>query len=217
MGQINPPHSYQVIPDTHHEGLWPTCRRALLSGLMDKNATHVMVLQDDMHPCRDFIPALEIILDLLPNHPIVMATSRKVAGRTEGSWCRTQDATWGGATILPKGLIKPFLDWERKYMPPSYYLDDGKIALYLLSQGILIWHTVPSLMIHLGNRSVIGHHHSNARIPKPSLTLDQSALSIDWTKGLEDPPTSGYTTQARVFIKTLPEHIQRDSGLGAYA
>lgn len=167
-----------------------------------------------MHPCRNFLATLEVIIPLLPDGvPIVLTDSRPEIDRVTGHWMTSTDGAFGGATILPVEIVQPFLDWCRSYVPSSYPHDDYRLSFYFVSQRLTVWHPVPSLMEHRGRKSLLGHNASeSAMTPRRYIGRDDP-LAIDWTDGLTTPFVSPRRAWTAKFAATMPPDLRRQSGL----
>lgn len=187
---------YRIIPDTHLEGVWPTTRRAWLSILdraPDEGATHGIVLQDDMLPCRRFRATVEAAIAARPKVPIVIFCARPAAvahARTRGhSWIESADGAWGGAVVLPIDMAREFVDWCDRHVDPAYPHDDGRLTLWAFWTGRRFWLTVPSLVEHLLPRdSLLGHHGGFKRT---AAWYVDDPPAIDWTPALNAPTSHG--------------------------
>jgi len=175
-----------VVEDWERRGPWWTARRAWMAGLRG-GATHHLVLQDDVIPCRDFLEGAKAALAAVPDQPVSFYANREVVtrirARNDSAWAVIPDACWGQGLCLPVDQIGHFLRWSDEHIEPDYPHDDDRFVLYFLSLGRFVWYTMPSLLDHAGaGRSLMGHA---GRVPQRArwfLGEEESALSIDWSR-----------------------------------
>lgn len=182
-----------IVEDSRQEGLWPTAKRAWKA--IAPEATHHLVLQDDILPCLDFLPAVAQAIITKPDEPLSFYANRAVIdqARQQGSsWARISRPLFGQANCFPVAMVRDFLSWEEQHVKPSLKFDDSRIAMYLLAHHRPIWTTVPSLVEHVGAyESLLGHAGKIGkyeRVARWFLGADRSGLEIDWTRGSENPP-----------------------------
>ena len=183
---------WQVTLDTGH-GLWGTHRRAWAFGTK-AGASHHLVLQNDLILCRDFLGGVKEALRHAPHGPVSFYANRKVIEtcRARGSsWARIDDAlgSFGQAIAIPVEQVVEFLRFDRTYFRPEVFAYDSRLMLWSRRTGKQVWCTAPSLVQHAlpGNSSVGGYSNSK-RVARWFIGEDVSALSIDWSKGVNDPP-----------------------------
>ena len=184
----------KAIPDPTGS-LWGSCKAVLTSYLPDD--THVMVLQDDVLPCKDLIKAAERIIELLPNEPITLFSNSEVIKRArekQKNWVKLRVWFMAQAYILPVALIKDMIPWVEQRVKQSVYMDDDRMATYMYYQGKYVYATAPCLVEHIGwNETTLrgyqpGHEFKpELRMASDYIGFEKSALDIDWTRGIEDP------------------------------
>src|SRR5262245_28124272 len=64
----------EVIEDTELEGCWPTYRRALEAA---GDASHHLVLQDDLRLCKDFIQSVKEVIRVRPANLLALYTNAR--------------------------------------------------------------------------------------------------------------------------------------------
>ncbi len=193
---------FSIAEDYGKEGSWPVSRRAWKTA-GSKGATHHLVIQDDVVPCRDFVKTLLHILRLKPDVPIGIYANRKVieeARRAASSWALIPDGVWGQGIMLPADLAWDFLKWERAHVVAEgdyvrkHY--DTRMAMWALKTKRPIWATVPSLVEHVApSESLLGFSNKH-RVARWFAGVNTSGLEFDWTQGLENPTrgTSSFQT-----------------------
>lgn len=144
------------------EGLWPVNRRAWLDAASWDHPTHLLVLQDDMMICRRFFERLAEAILYQPEEaaPLCLLCARKAGedlmAETPYSYFGLPDGTWGGSTVLPVKTFREYLEWTDANVALSCPTDDQRMDLWLRTHERLAWATVPSLIQHLGEKSLCG-------------------------------------------------------------
>jgi hypothetical protein len=125
--------------------------------LHDPEASHHLVLQDDVLLPRDLPQTLEQLVKIIPDQPIsLFANDKKPWDKFidkcrrrsfEVRWLVMPRLNWGPAILLPVKHIAPMLDWMARHVfLPNY---DMAIAYYYLAaRGLPVWYTMPSLVDH---------------------------------------------------------------------
>lgn len=186
-------------PDPDGEpSCWRTAEAAWRAGLHDCGvSSHVLLLADDVTPCKDLIVGLERALRLRPNRAIApYANNKRIEEARErgDSWVYVDGGLWGQAQLLPTAWIPAMLTWvstpdhfSKRYdhdvatMPGTW--DDRRVVAFLDAIDEVPLATVPSLVEHrCPSESLVGHANKT-RVARWFLGEDRSALEIDWSKG----------------------------------
>lgn len=187
----------RIQVSTDYEGnLWNNCRKTLTSYGADD--THLLVLQDDILPCMNFIPTVEKAIELLPDQFITFFTTSQaceVACIEKKSWYQLTTWFMAQAYVMPTNLIGPMLAWMDEYIKPDTKEDDFRFAIYCFYNGRKVWGTAPSLVEHIAwaqttlGYELAGGYLSNrdTRMARSFIGIDRDPLTIDWTAGLDRP------------------------------
>ncbi len=139
-----------VCRDDYLEGIWQNSRRAWLA--YDPDATHHLVLEDDVLPSRDVLAGIEFSLAHLKERDqcIVRFFSDNPYLKTYalGSFIELDTLT-AQALVLPTGLIDSFMDWTVVNTADNVWLADARLSLWAHDCRIPVYHTIPSLFEHL--------------------------------------------------------------------
>ncbi len=127
-------------------GVWDTAARAWLAGylgLADRDATHHLVLQDDVTLCSGFVDLAWEAVAQCPDAPLSLFCS--VAGFT------------AQAVVLPIPMIHPWLTWcaANEHRLPQH--DDVRLRAWMKTQGLAMSYVRPSLVQHGALPSLLGH------------------------------------------------------------
>ena len=179
---------FKIIEST--EGTWDGCKKCLKSGLRS-GCEYVLVLQDDILPCRDFLYTVQKIADRRPYYPITFFTnspSQEFAETNNYRWVRLRVWFMAQAYLFPTNMIEDFFDWTEAHAKPEL-VDDERLALYVHKKNIPVLATVPSLVEHLGWRTTtIGGRNSKAytmiarRVANSFIGFEKSGLDINWSE-----------------------------------
>lgn len=196
--------AFTVIADNKRIGPWRVAKAAWEWGAR-QDATHHLVIQDDVSVALDFIECVVRLISLVPDKPIALydaSMSSRKAREKGSSWIVHRDVYVGGqALLLPTPLIHEFLRWEKGRFKPEKPEDDQRIGAWAYLTGHYFWVCAPSIVDHAGEaESVIGHRSQSWA--GWFIGSDTSALSVDWTLGLSDPPESNrnYPTWFRKML-----------------
>jgi len=179
----------KVITDRSHSlyGSWKETVKSY-----SRRSTHILVLQDDVLPCRDFIPAVERIIEVLPDEPITLfsnSQSIEEALRVRVSWVKLRTWFMAQAYILPVPLLDDMYSWIEKNIKPSVYMDDNRMATYMFYKGRYVYATAPSLVEHLGwnSTTLTGYqpgyaYRRDLRMANSFIGIEESPLTVDWSR-----------------------------------
>lgn len=215
----------RVFLDPDKNGIWWNWKRAMVESLARKlpETTHIMVLQDDLELCSDFLEVLPRLIKRRPNDLISLFAMSGVVEKAVSAgvhWAKLRSAGSGQAIIFPLHRLVRFLAWCEVNVKEEYPYDDARIALWLAESGGFCYVTAPSLVQHLGTEwSAAGLPTKPFGRKKVSRCFVKgSPLSIDWNKGLSDPLEStkaeylNNATVSRSVIKGSPlSRIMRTS------
>lgn len=182
----NPNVPIAVMEDTQLEGCWPTYRRALEAA---GDASHHLVLQDDVGLCRDFLPSVEEVIRARPDNLVSLYTNTGAVStaRDRGeSWIERSGVS-GQSVIWPTGLIGEFLQWQAVHIDHDFPWDDVRVSMWIIKTSKRAFATVPSLTQHLGCGSSSLGLNDPSKVAAWYVGGDRSALGIDWSQGLSSP------------------------------
>ncbi|MBF6590465.1 MAG: hypothetical protein IVW57_08020 [Ktedonobacterales bacterium] len=183
-----------VVIDGSQAGVWATAKRGWLACAPE--ATHHLVLQDDIWPCAGFLDAAHAALAACAGEIVSFYANRAVIqhARLAGSaWTRVGDFRNSQAVAMPVWLIDEFLEWEAAHVTPDRNLvDDMRLAMFAIARRRYVWCTAPSLVEHVGYASsLIGHPATTRGMPRQARWYieDGDARLLDWTRGVNHPNT----------------------------
>jgi hypothetical protein len=197
--------SAPVSWDHEHRGPWWNSRQAWR--MVKGGATHHLVIQDDMTVCQDFIASVEAALTVVPLNPVGLYANRKEVEQAkvqDKSWVKVKYFLWGTATVLPIWLIPRYLQWSKSNVLDEFHHDDFRFGMFCESQRLDCFCTVPSLTDHEADKeSIVGNRSPLPRVARWYIGDDQSGLTVDWNKGLDDAPTVNYGSLLSKYSKWL--------------
>lgn len=184
----------KVIIDTQTEGIWKTAMRAWRA--YDSDATHHLVLQDDIIPAKNFLAAVpEVITGLSPLFAVSFCDNipmmRYAEKRGDVRWIKSSQVRHAQALLQPVEQIEHFIEWAEWNIRPSYYHDDGRLEIYLHKHGKFIWHIFPSLVAHVDIGSVYRYVTTGELKPEYKRPYTEHAFigqdidprTLDWGNG----------------------------------
>lgn len=183
-----------IYSDTTHSGNWEATKRAFLLALRTygKDYSHILFIQEDLEPCGDFGKSVEVITELLPDKTISLFNLHsdirfnKSAERRNSSWTVVSAGITGPTILMPRSRYIEFLLWEAKYCSPKMPYEETRLWGFNKVHNIHVWISIPNLVEHLGAmNSALGFNNAK-KVSANCLTPQQSGLSIDWSKGIED-------------------------------
>jgi hypothetical protein len=200
----------RVVPDVDRRGCWPTVRRAWkLIDELGGEATHGLVLADDMLPSRDAAGHVEEIARLAGERPVTMFTMDRemvFSARENGRhWCTTFDGAWGGSMLIPRAWIREWLEWDALVFVPEYQHDDARLASYVYTHDRgPWWHAVPPLFQHAcAMSSVMGQNNSR----RVSSVWSPEVGEVDWRMDDPWPGTTGRTRMVKMEKQLTPAGV----------
>jgi FkbM family methyltransferase len=200
-----------VVWDRYNDR-WDTGRRAWLEGI-DPDATHGLVLQDDVIACPDLIAGLRRMLTVQPltqTRPVSLYIGRsrtlprrwsaipwlRRAQRFKHSFLELDGPWWGQGVLMPTAHIAPAIAYGDTLTGIAHY--DHRLALYWTEAlGTPCLYTVPCLVNHRITPSLLDHGMGPGRTAL--LTHRRSALQVNWRTPLAvtNAPPLQYTEQEK--------------------
>lgn len=167
---------------------WDTGRRAFEA--CDPAASHAVVIQDDAIVCRDMLEGLIKALEHVPDNPVglylgtvrpasaFMGAAVAYAEAAGSSWVVGEGPWWGVGMAIPSHFVGPMLDWCDAQRHIQAY--DRRIASYFAHIGVAAWYTLPSLVDHRDEPSLVRRNAPGRRARR--FIGDRSPLDIDWSR-----------------------------------
>lgn len=188
------PLSTQVFVDIQQRGVWYNAKRCHNS--YNANDTHVLILQDDLLLCKNFINSVIAVVKANPSNIISLycPSSEALKIQASGKHWMTRNAITGQAMLVPTALEPYWQLWSEKNIPnqDEKQGDDFRISLFCHHTEYKAWYCVPSLVQHIGNRSsTLGYNHPG-KYSKVFIGEENSGEDIDWTAGLTSPARMNY-------------------------
>lgn len=150
-----------VWDDRKHGGdAMYTARKAWNLPIPD-GCTHRLVLQDDIEICDGFLDIIDVVAKKHPSQIVSFFHCENYDG--ENRYVNTS-RLWGCAVMIPTCLLKGC--WEYiKHIPKEPWCtkpelvmphDTDCIMLWAIENSVPIINTVPSLVQHIGDNSLVG-------------------------------------------------------------
>jgi len=185
----------KLVKDVKGEGCWPTYKRALLSA---GDASHHIVLQDDLSLCFDFVNSVKEVISVRPDSLIALYANTNAVQRA-----RIRRERWvekpglcGPAMIWPRSWINEFLKWEDRHIDPRFPWDTVRVSMWLIKTSRRVFATVPSLTQHLGcGLSTVGLN-GRSKVASWFIGSTKSGVGINWNRGLDSPQRDPHNVRA---------------------
>ena len=167
------------VNDRHDTGL--RCLEAF-----DAQASHHLVIQDDVVPCRDLVAGTEQALEAVPAgcplslyvgrvRPFARAVERAVATAEGASFITMKGAYWGPALVFPTDTLPELIDWFSASAVTNY---DRRCSRFYEACKVRCWYTWPSLVEHRGDESLVWKNTIHRRAYRAHTG---SGLDVDWS------------------------------------
>ena len=170
--------AFKVFDDPDRKGSWWNAERCWRYGL-DTGATHHLVLQDDIIPCRDFVTGVFDVIRAYPQDVISLFSGPRKAFAKPGIRWGESEGPWGPAVIMPKELLGRFIFWNSLFISPDLKHDDARISLFLERMGLTAKIPFPNLVDHANLPSFLGHDWSNG-VHCADFLGDRSPHDVNW-------------------------------------
>ena len=154
-----------VIFDDRENGgdAYYTARKAFLSAL-ESGAEHAIILQDDIEVCNNFKEIASEIIETHPDKIIALfpwdeyldkmfEKYPEMVGKTP--YIRNRRWVTGCGFIIPTKHIQSFIDFTDTNYRGKDYPEDSCLFTWALRKRIPILNTVPALIQHIGDSSLI--------------------------------------------------------------
>lgn len=188
------------LANGNHGDTWKTYQRCLEVASAARGASHLLVLQDDVGLCPNFMPTIrravqarpDRLLSFFISHLPQSSHNRQVRAYQEGwAWSYLDREEWTPAQALcwPRWMIPGMIEHQAAsgYRGP-WRADDECIGRYLRDTRVDALQSCPSLVEHV--------HHSTTSLVMVNTNTgiqrsawlpigDTPPLSIDWTRGPE--------------------------------
>ena len=173
---------------------WSGCQKAIKS--MKPDDTHILVLQDDILVCKDFIKTVENIIEL-NKFPVTFFSPKEIIRRAvmfNTNWVAISVWFMAQAYLMPREMALDFVEWSNRHCKGAKLVDDERLAMYFYYHNQKVFATSPCLVEHLGwyettiaDRMNFHYKKIAGRVSQYFIGVDESGLSIDW-KGSVDRP-----------------------------
>jgi hypothetical protein len=161
-----------VAVDPNPHGVPFALRSSRLAwSLVGETATHHLVLQDDVVPVDDFWARIHEAVAVHPDKAMAFYANwnskngafMRMAATVGAEWaqaCEHEDAP-SLAVLLPRAHALGFAEWAAKLADATE--DDEALTRYLRSVQTPLYVSVPSLVEHEGDRSIVGNERHGSR------------------------------------------------------
>jgi hypothetical protein len=181
----------RVVVDPNPSGPPSPLRTAKLAWLaVAPDATHHLVLQDDVVPVAGFASHLERALTAQANAAVALYVNWnspfnsylvRLAAVLGSQWAWLTDREFAPTLglVLPAAIVSPLAE-RLAGAPDEFRHDDKLVAAFCRERSVPIVATVPQLLEHAGDLSVAGNQRNGLRLGTIQATSAELAAT-DWT------------------------------------
>lgn len=168
----------------------------------DPEATHHLVLQDDVIPSRDLLAAVRSMIEHSGDHPIGLYCGKvrpmhnaipvlMARARENGTpWFAYEGPWWGPGIVMPTANIDECMAWYETAKGLNGQSIDGydrRIARWHSLKKIDCWYACPSLLDHRtieehDNHSLVFNRTGRYRAAYWFIGSNNSGANTDWSK-----------------------------------
>jgi hypothetical protein len=222
---------FSIVEDKCRDGLYRTAKRAWFDHIKARGATHHLVLQEDMTPCKGFIASAKEALEAAPDQIVCFwyGDKRVEDIKPNGPAWVLDTVSHGGSTVVPVEMIFPwwkwtdtFLAWRKRHKKKDFYCEDALRDLWGLTRGLKVWHPLPSLLQHgvegvelngdLDHGSILGHKYRPSRHSRWYIG-NTPRETPDWKAALENTIEHNRSPGVVTMARSLPEPVRERLGL----
>lgn len=161
----------------------------------DPAATHHLVIQDDVVPCRDLLAGVQRALAHVPDgcpasfyigrvKPFRRAVQRAVDAAHGASWIVMDGIYWGPAIVVPTASIPDMAAWWWSPLASQVTNYDRRVSEFFAHHGgARCFYSWPSLVEHRGDESLVSGHTATRSAHRFHAG---SALDLDWSGDVVD-------------------------------
>lgn len=170
--------------------LWTNARSAWAGWHPD--ATHHMVIQDDVLICRDFIQTMSYFAWLMSEAVICPYSERDYILRARANneaWALNARGILGLCSMWPVDLLADAVGWIDAHFDPEFRWDDARFNIYNLAHNRMTWVTAPSLIQHAcpERADSLVAHGGDDRKSRWWVGANGSGLDVYWEAGRSNP------------------------------
>ena len=156
------------------------------AGRYETGAGHLLQLQDDVIVDGQFWPNLRAMLAAVPDQIIGLESVHQASQmlyEAGHNWYTTNDGLIGVGYVIPRDVLRMFLEWRATMLRPEGYKhvsEDTLIDMFCLSTGRKVWHPIPTIIDHDTDLpSTYGNDSHTHR--RPAMTTVRGAKARDYS------------------------------------
>ena len=163
------------------QGLWWNAKRCWEEGAKSE-ATHHIVLQDDILLCNNFVQGVKSVIAAFPTEIISLFHGPRKGFDGSARWGQSE-GVWGQGIVMPKEIVTEFLEWEQKNIHPSFPHDDSRVSLFAIKTRRRCYVPFPNLINHRDDelKSIMGHKRGKPRISSDFMA-SRDPENFDWSE-----------------------------------
>jgi len=185
--------NFNTFKTVQINNLWNCAKNCLLSA--EPEETHLVIMQDDILFCKDFITTINHLITLLPDEIITLFSNNEhidLALKKNIHWLKLKVWFMAQCYIIPVKVALEMTDWIENYVKDTVQLDDDRMATYCFYTGRHVYATAPSLVEHLGFAHTTLRSYTDDfklkslhRLARKFIGFETSGMSIDWRNTIQ--------------------------------
>lgn len=150
---------------------------------LGKGTTHILVIQDDVEVCEDFIENVTKVVDVFPNDILTFFNPQYSTYRGFNYYVVNSNVRmFGQAICMPVDVAKQCFNWCEDTLPDMFKIDDDlNIKRFAEANHVRIVGTVVPLVQHLVSAVPSAMNNPFAVLWTSTLYDKQLPSRIDWT------------------------------------
>ena len=188
-----------VIKDDVGRGPWWTAKKCWEEGSVS-NATHHLLLQDDVVICNNFVNGIKSVISSYSNDIISLFHGPRKAFNGSARW-GLSEGVWGQGIVMPVYLVEEFLKWEAKNISKDFPHDDSRVSLFAIKTKRHVKVPFPNLVDHrdVEIKSVMGHKWIRPRISSDFMG-ERNPEDFDWSNKKNQMKSVNSFTQYNKYL-----------------
>jgi len=193
--------SLSVTKDNVGRGSWWTAKKCWEAG-STSNASHHLLLQDDIVVCNNFVNGVKKVIDAYPDEIISLFHGPRKSFNNSARW-GLSEGVWGQGVVMPVPMVQEFLKWESENISTDFPHDDSRVSLFAIKTKRYVKVPFPNLINHrdIEVKSVLGHKWIRPRISSDFMG-ERNPEDFDWNdKSNQMKSVNSFTQYNKYLLK----------------
>lgn len=180
---------FKVVTDDSGSS-WGGLKRVIES--VDGRCSHLLVIQDDVIVCKDFLETVEKIVQIHPEQTISFFSPYQEidkAMRKRQEFIAVEVFYYAQAYVMPMAKVRDFYNFSVHHISQKITQDDRRLAMFHLHRNEPVWVSAPSLVEHLAwdttttsnEKGYLPKLKQETRTARHFIGVENSGLDLDWS------------------------------------